>query len=35
MVDLDQERVVAMLNESLATELVCTLRDQFHDKSHP
>jgi len=28
--DLDRERVVAVLNEALATELVCTLRYQFH-----
>ncbi|HUN73716.1 MAG TPA: DUF892 family protein [Steroidobacteraceae bacterium] len=28
--DLDHERVVAVLNEALATELVCTLRYQFH-----
>ncbi|HTW39198.1 MAG TPA: ferritin-like domain-containing protein [Steroidobacteraceae bacterium] len=27
---LDHERVIAVLNEALATELVCTLRYQFH-----
>jgi bacterioferritin len=28
--DLDRERVVAVLNQALATELVCTLRYRFH-----
>ena len=28
--DLDHERVIRVLNEALATELVCTLRYRFH-----